>query len=69
MLKLAVASFGPNVSPSILFRLFDEIANLHATSSFPAPSNARAYRRAAGWRDLCLAKGVTDQTRPSTARG
>lgn len=33
------------------------------------PPNARAYRRAAGWRDLCLAKGVTDQTRPSTARG
>ena len=29
--------------------------------------NARAYRRAAGWRDLCApaAKDVTDQARPS----
>ena len=28
------------------------------------PHNARAYRRAAGWCDLCPAKGVTDKARP-----
>jgi hypothetical protein len=27
------------------------------------PHNARAYRRAAGWCDLCPAKGVTDKAR------
>jgi hypothetical protein len=32
------------------------------------PHNARDHRRAAGWRDLCPAKGVTDQARPTEAR-
>ena len=31
--------------------------------------NTRAYRRVAGWRALCPAKGVTDQARPCAARG
>jgi len=32
------------------------------------PPNARAYGRAAGWRALCPAKGVTDKARPRNSR-
>ena len=32
------------------------------------PSNARGHRRAAGWRALCPAKGVTDEARHGASR-
>jgi hypothetical protein len=47
MLKLTVASLGTHVPPPVLFQRFDEIANLHAASSLPAPPNVAMSGRAA----------------------